>query len=532
MALDFLIRGGLVFDGSERAPSNVDVGIAGDRIVSMGRIETPADRVIDATGLAVAPGFIDIHSHSDYTLIIDPRAMSSVAQGVTTEVVGNCGFGCAPLGDSKLASSVIYGFDDSVPLTWNSVGGYLEKLASAEPAVNVMTLVPNGQLRIAAMESTARSASKAETETMRARLREGLAEGAVGYSVGLEYPSEQASASYDLVTLARETGRAGGFFAVHTRNRADGAPRAVQEAIDIAREAEVRLQVSHLIPRSGDVESHYCVEAVDVARARGQDIAFDMHTRLYGTTMLSTLLPAWALLDGPDGLRKHLSNKSSRDAIKRTQGIIASLRDWERVQLLDIPGRPEVSRLTLAEIGRRAKRDPHDCALDILLKEAETPHRAMVILHAYTEESQKMAFAHPLCMPGSDATTLAPDGPLAGRVFHGAYTWAAWFWRALVRDWRLLRPEQAVNRLTSLPASILGLSDRGVLAVGAYADIAIFDGASFGELGTIFEPNQLATGMRHVLVNGRLTMQDGVRTAARAGAILRHRGFNGEIQRS
>jgi N-acyl-D-amino-acid deacylase len=201
------------------------------------------------------------------------------------------------------------------------------------------------------------------------------------------------------------------------------------------------------------------------------------------------------------------------------------------VQLLDIPGRPDVSRLTLAEIGRRSGRDPHDCALDILLDEAETPHRAMVILHAYTEDSQKMAFAHPLCMPGSDATTLAPDGPLAGSVFHGAYTWAAWFWRALVRDWQLLRPEQAVNRLTGLPASILGVSDRGVLAVGACADVAIFDAARFGERGTTFEPNQLATGMRHVLVNGTVTMQDGVRTAARAGSILRHRGSHGGIQR-
>jgi N-acyl-D-amino-acid deacylase len=531
VALDVLIRGGLVFDGSERAPESVDVGIANGRIVSMGRVDTPAERTIDATGLAVTPGFIDIHSHSDYTLLIDPRAMSSVAQGVTTEVIGNCGFGCAPLGDPNLATSAIYGFDGSVPLTWNSVGGYLEKLASVSPAVNVMTLVPNGQLRIGAMQATGRPATSTEIETMRARLRDGMSEGAAGYSVGLEYPSEQSSATADLVALAREAGRGGGFFAVHTRNRANGAPRAVQEAIDIAREAEVKLQVSHLMPRSGDAECRSCVEVVDAAKASGQDIAFDMHTRLYGTTMLSTLLPTWVLDEGSAGLRKHLSSNASREIIKKSKGIIASLHNWDLVQLLDIPGRPDVSRLTLAEIGRRSGRDPHDCALDILLDEAETPHRAMVILHAYTEDSQKMAFAHPLCMPGSDATTLAPDGPLAGSVFHGAYTWAAWFWRALVRDWKLLRPEQAVNRLTGLPASILGVSDRGVLAVGACADVAIFDAARFGERGTTFEPNQLATGMRHVLVNGTVTMQDGVRTAARAGSILRHRGSHGGIQR-
>jgi N-acyl-D-aspartate/D-glutamate deacylase len=523
MALDVLIRGGTVYDGSERAPAIADIGIANGRIVSMGRIEAQAQCVIDANGLAVTPGFIDVHSHSDYTLLIDPRAVSSVAQGVTTEVIGNCGFGCAPIGDPNVAAAAIYGFDGSIPLTWSSVGEYLEKLATRGPAVNVMTLVPNGQLRLGAMQSVAGPASRAEIQTMCARLREGMSEGAAGYSVGLEYPSEQASGTEELVALARAAGRAGGFFAVHTRNRAEGAPQAVQEAIDIALEAEVKLQVSHLMPRSGEAESRCCVEVVDAARARGQDVAFDMHTRLYGTTMLSTLLPSWALAEGPVGLRKHLSSAATREVIKKNKGIIASMRNWERVQLLDIPGRPDISRLTLAEIGRRRGCDPHDCALDILLEEAETPHRAMVILHAYSAESQKLAFTHPCCMPGSDATTLAPNGPLAGAVFHGAYTWAAWFWRALVREWKLLRPEQAVNRLTALPASILGISDRGVLKTGAWADIAIFAPGEFGECGTMFAPNQLAAGMRHVLVNGALTMWDGIRTEARAGSVLRHR---------
>src|SRR6185437_16191983 len=162
MALDVLIRGGTVYDGSEHAPAVADIGIANGRIVSMGRIEAQAQCVIDANGLAVTPGFIDVHSHSDYTLLIDPRAVSSVAQGVTTEVIGNCGFGCAPIGDPKLAAAAIYGFDGSIPLTWNSVGEYLEKLGARGPAINVMTLVPNGQLRLGAMQSVAGPASKAE----------------------------------------------------------------------------------------------------------------------------------------------------------------------------------------------------------------------------------------------------------------------------------------------------------------------------------------------------------------------------------
>lgn len=521
MALDMVIRGGTVFDGSERPPVAMDVGISGGRIVALGKIETEAQLSLDASGLAVAPGFIDIHSHSDYTLLVDPRAVSAIAQGVTTEVIGNCGFGCAPVGDPKLAQMAIYGFDGSVAIRWRRVGEYLDKLASVSPAVNVMTLVPNGQLRLQAVGLAERAARGKEIGVMRDRLREGMDEGAVGYSVGLEYPTEIGAGNQELVALASEAGRMDGIFAVHTRNRAKGAPAAVSEAIQIARDAQVRLQVSHLIPRSGDIEAQACLELVEAARNESLPIAFDMHTRRYGTTMLSTLLPPWALESGPDGLRKHLESRSSRERMKRFRSLIGSLGDWEKVQLLDIPGRADISRLTLAEIGRRRGRDPRDCALDILLEEAEHIHRPMVILHVNSECSQKLAFAHPLCVPGSDATTLAPDGRLAGNMFHGAYTWAAWYWRALVREWKLLKPEQAVNRLTSRPASIIGIKDRGHIGRGAYADIAVFDPQTFGERGTTFEPNKLAQGMRHVVVNGVVTLKDGIRTGARNGSVLR-----------
>jgi N-acyl-D-aspartate/D-glutamate deacylase len=523
MALDVAIRGGTVFDGSGRPPFAADLGIAEGRIVSIGSVPGKAHREIDARGQAVSPGFIDIHSHSDYTLLIDPRAVSSIAQGVTTEVIGNCGFGCAPIGDPRLATNAIYGYDGSIPLTWRGIGEYLQRLEAAKPAVNVLTLVGNGQLRLSTVGLQDRPANADEIQQMRGLLRAGLNEGAIGYSIGLEYPSEVGCGETELVELAREAGRAGGFFATHTRNRAEGAVAAVEEAVQTARDAEVRLQVSHLMPRSGDAICQRCVEVVDTARAGGQEIAFDMHTRLYGTTMLSTLLPPWVFAEGINGVRRNLTDAAARAHIKQFRGLISSLKDWSKVQLLDLPGRPDVSRLTLAEIGRRRHRDPHDCALDILLDEVESLHRPMVILHAYTQESQKLAFTHPLCMPGSDATTLAPDGPLANSIFHGAYTWASWFWRALVRDWKLLEPEQAVNRLTGLPASILGLEDRGTIRVGARADIAVFDANEFGERGTTFEPNQLASGMSHVLVNGVPAMLGGQRTAERNGQVVRRR---------
>ena len=430
--LDLVIRNATVVDGTGAGPVAADVGIRGDRIVGVGRITADARSTIDAGGKVVAPGFIDVHAHDDFAVLDRPACEPKVMQGVTTEVIGNCGFGCAPVGDPKLAASAIYGFDDSIPLAWRGVGAYLDRLAAARPAVNVMTLVPNGQLRLATVGLADRPASAEELGRMRDLLREGLAEGAVGYSIGLEYPAEVGCGEDELVALARDTGRAGGFYATHTRNRAVGAAAAVEEAIRTARAAEVRLQVSHLMPRSGDAESQRCLDVVEAARAKGQDIAFDMHTRLYGTTMLSTLLPPWALADGVAGLARHLASAESRARIKRFPGIIASVGDWEKVVLLDVAGMPDVSRLSLAEIGRRRGRDPHDCALDILAAAGEALHRPMVILNVMSEATQKLAFGHPLCMPGSDATTLAPDGPLAGAVFHGAYTWAAWFWRAIV----------------------------------------------------------------------------------------------------
>jgi len=522
--MEIVIRGGLVHDGMGKPPVRADLGIEGGRIAAIGAIDAPGARQIDADGLLVAPGFIDIHSHSDYTLLVDPRAASAIHQGVTLEVIGNCGFGCAPVGDPRLAGTAIYGFDDAVKLAWRGVGGYLERLERAKPAVNVLTLVPNGQLRLAAVGLSENAADAAQTEAMRVLLREGMSEGAWGYSVGLEYPAERGASAKELTVLAREAGRAGGLFATHTRRRAERAALSVGEVIAIARAAEIRLQVSHIVPRSGIDESRRCIDVVDAARAAGQDVAFDMHTRLYGTTMLSTLIPSWALAEGEAGLRRHLASAETRARMKTYPSIATSVGDWEKVVLLAVPQRPEFSRLSLAEIGRRMGRDPHDAALDLLADEAATPHRIMMILHTYDAQMQKEAFVHPLCAPGSDATTLAPDGPLAGKTFHGAYSWASWYWRAMVRDWRLLKPEEAVHRLTGLPASILNLSDRGTIRAGARADLAIFDPDGFGERATTFEPNVLATGMRHVIVNGVPTLADGVPTGARAGAVLRRAG--------
>ncbi|MBV8914350.1 MAG: amidohydrolase family protein, partial [Acetobacteraceae bacterium] len=366
MQPDLIIRNGTVFDGTGAPPVRADVVVHEDRVVSVG---PPAEAAaeIDAAGLYVTPGFIDIHSHSDYTLLVDPRAVSALAQGVTLEVVGNCGFGCAPIGDPALASGNIYGYRPGrVPLAWRGMGEYLDRLAAARPAVNVLSLVPNGQLRLRCVGLSDQPAPADALAEMQALLREALAEGAWGYSTGLEYPPEMGAPEEEVAALAREAARAGALYATHTRARDQGAVEAVVEAIRTAARAEVRLQVSHLLPRSGLEDGRRAIELVEAARAHGQDVAFDMHTRLYGTTFLSALLPSWAREGGPDAIASRLRDRDARARIKSFRSILSASGDWERVVLLDTARWPEYARSSLAEIGRLRGQDPHDAALDLL----------------------------------------------------------------------------------------------------------------------------------------------------------------------
>ena len=516
MSFDVVVRGGTVYDGTGAEGRLADVGVKDGRVAAIGPLE-PSGRVLDAAGLAVAPGFVDIHSHSDYTLLVDPRAVSAVHQGVTTEVVGNCGFGCFPIRDPQQARRAIYGYSDDLPLTWSSAGEYFEQLEAARPAVNVLSLVPNGQLRLATLGLADRPAEPDEVAEMRALLQESLDHGAWGYSTGLEYAQEQAASEEELTALAHEAP----FYATHTRRRDEGAADAVVEAIRTGANAEVRLQVSHLVPRNGIEESRRCIELVEAARDGGQDVAFDMHTRTFGLTNLYAALPAWALTAEPRALAAILRDPAKRDAMRDHRSILSAGNDWSRVVLLDNAIWPEESRRDFAAIAADRGQEPLDAVYDLLLAGVDELHKLMVIIHAYSEDQQRDAFVHRLCVPGSDATTLAPTGALAGSFFHGAYTWASWFWRFMVRDEGLLMPEDAVHRLTGQPAERIGLTDRGVLREGARADVAVFDPQAFTQRGTVFEPNLLAEGMRHVLVNGVPTLADGELTGERAGMVLR-----------
>jgi N-acyl-D-amino-acid deacylase len=523
--LDLIVRHGTVIDGTGAPPFRADVGVRDGRIAAVGNLSrAAARRNLSAAGLLVTPGFIDIHSHSDFTLLADPRAQSSVAQGVTTELVGNCGHGCAPVADIQTARDNIYGYGSQPPITWCSMGEYLRTLAAARPAVNVLTLVPNGMLCRAVLGLDDRPPTDAELRKIGGLLEAGLDEGAIGFSVGLEYPIERSCGTEQIVQLCRIVAKYHGLFAPHLRNKDVAGIEAIDEGLRFAAASGVRLHIPHLVQRPGgppDANAR-ALERIDRAHRSGLDVSIDMHTRLHGLTNLAVALPPWVLEGGAARLRERLSDPAIRRRLREHKSLITSLAlgGWDRVSLLTSARRTDLVGKSFAAMARGKGTTPFDVVLDILLEEADEPHVPLCLAESYTEDQLRQAYEHPACMVASDATALCTDGPLAASIFHGAYTWVSWFFRRFVREERAFTREAAVRKLTAQPAERLGLVDRGVLAPGKWADVAVFDPERFAERGTLANPNQLAQGMVHVLVNGEVEMEDGRFSLRRAGRVL------------
>ncbi len=388
MELDLIIRGGTVVDGSGRPSRTTDVGIVGDCIEVIGTLdEARSVDEIDAEGLVVAPGFVDIHSHSDYTLLVDPRAQSSVYQGVTTELVGNCGHGCAPLTDPDLFTGNIYGYDPRLDMTWRTFSEYLEALDTSRPAVNVASLVPNGNLRIAVMGFEERPASPEETEQMKCLLEEGLEAGAFGYSTGLESSWERMASHRETVDLCGVAARYEAMYACHTRNKEVEAVEAVEETVQVARDSGVRCQVSHIIPRRGG-PANARVQAIAVLEEgyeEGLDVAFDAHTRLHGITNLSAALPSSFLEKDTKDRRALLSDATFRRHVREYPSLISSfaLGGWENVYLFRSAASPEAVGKSIADLTGE-EGDGWDTVMDILSREVEQIEYPMVLCHSYT----------------------------------------------------------------------------------------------------------------------------------------------------
>jgi N-acyl-D-aspartate/D-glutamate deacylase len=439
-------------------------------------------------------------------------------------VVGNCGHGCAPVTNPDIARTNTYGYHPSVSFTWRDTAGYLARLEDARPAVNMATLVPNGNLRLAAGVTEDRPATPDQLRVMESWLEEGLEAGAFGYSTGLEYPLERSATEEELVTLCRVVARHGALYATHARERTADALPAIEEQVRVAERARVSLQVSHITPRIGAPEGAWetALKIIDAARERGCDAAFDMHTRLFGVSNLCGVIPLKDLYLPREQLAKRLRDPAARKEMRQHRTWLATFESlgWNRVRLYTSKLHREAVGRSFAELVD-TRGDPADVVFDILLDEVDDIEFPLFVIDAYEEDWLRGTYRHPLCSLGSDSTALGLDGPLADQQFPGAFTWAAWYFRRIIRETRDLSLEDGIRRLTSLPSDRLGLDGRGRLAPGNWADVTILDPDRFQDRGTLENPKQVADGVVHVLVNGRLALTQGRLTNERHGVVLR-----------
>jgi N-acyl-D-aspartate/D-glutamate deacylase len=517
-----IVEGGRLVDGLGGPAVVADVGVREGRIAAIGDLAAAeAERRIDARDRVVAPGFVDIHSHSDFTLLVDPSADSALAQGVTTEIVGNCGHGCAPIGleeDSRFTAN-IYGWAAGLrPIDWRTVGGYLAALDDARPAINVATLVPFGNLRLMYLDDVRRAADGADIRRMARALDEAMDEGAVGLSTGLEYPAEHAAGTEELEALCARVAARGRVHAMHTRDRGRGVVEGTAEAVALAARTGVRTQVAHVLARrgSGPPDANETIAGLLEDAARDHDLAWDVHTRLFGITNLATALAP--------GVRRPMDPGDLRVGTN-DDTVIASFgrAGWDRTYLLDAGARwSELARGSVAEIAAVAGLEPIEVLIAVLRDAADDGeiNRPMAFAMTYEEGDIVSMVRTSRCAVASDGTTMRLGSALASRALPGAFTWAAWFLRRIVGEFGVLSLEQGVRRITSLPAAQAGLVDRGRLEVGARADLVVFDLASIREPHPI-RPTALATGVDHVFVNGVAAWAAGRPTGERAGEVIR-----------
>ncbi|HHY93594.1 MAG TPA: D-aminoacylase [Firmicutes bacterium] len=530
--LDVVIRGGQLVDGTGNPWIRADVGVRGSRVAAIGHLEEErARRVLDATGLVVAPGFVDIHSHSDLALLVDGRAMSKVLQGVTTEVVGNCGLSAAPLrGEAGgFVRDTARHLADHVPWGWRTVGEYLGVVEERGVAVNVATLVGHRTLRVGVMGYSARPSLPADWEEMGRLLAQGLEEGAWGFSTGLAYAPGSYASQEELVYLCQVTARYRAFYSSHIRDEEAHVVEAIQEALEVSRLSGEPVEISHHkgVGRHHRGRAEDTLQLIGEYRLRGRiEVSFDIYPYTAASTWLSSYLPTWALEGGIPALLERLGREEYRARIReQMRRDLYEGNDppqvWEEFMISRVHGeKPHPwEGKTLAEIAAARGQDPYETVFDVLL---EGRGLVSVIRFETTEGELATLLRHPLSVIGSDGSALACEGPLAAGHPHPRNFGT--FPRVLaryVREQEVLTLEEAVRKMTSAPASRVGIRDRGLLLPGMAADVVVFDPLRIQDTATYRHPKRYPEGIAWVLVNGQVVAEDGHHTGALPGRILR-----------
>lgn len=525
---DLVIQGGHVFNGLGTPGLDADVAVREDRIVLIapGIGAQRSQRVIDARGMAVAPGFIDPHSHTDLELLVNPRAESKIRQGVTTEIAGNCGFTLFPLvGAFREEKEHLLRERYGIELTWKDVNGFFDTLAERGMAVNYATFLGHGSLRQSVVGPDDRVARPEEVERMRELLDQAMRSGVMGLSTGLIYPPGMFAPTEELVAMCSVVAHWGGVYTTHMRDEGDFLAESVEESIAVARAAGVSLQLSHLklaYPRNWP-KVHQVLSRISEVRAHGLEILADRYPYTATSTFLSVFFPRW-IKDG--AIRENLLRVRGtdregelRDHLRKQEEKLGS---WDSIQIASVlteKSSPLVGK-TVLQAARERGRDPFDFILDLVIQEND---QVGMINFSLNEETFKRIILHPLVVIGSDGWALAPYGLLSRDKPHPrSYGTFPRMLGRYVRDEKIMSLGRAIEKMTSLTAEKFGLTGRGRIQKGWFADLVVFDPARIMDRSTWENPHQYPVGIGQVIVNGRVVIDGGEHTGELPGRILRH----------
>jgi N-acyl-D-amino-acid deacylase len=523
-----LIRNARIVDGTGNPWFIADVAVAGDTIQSVGRLTGKAgyDEIIDADGLTLSPGFIDMHSHSDLVQMENPLASQKIRQGITTELLGQDGLGVAPMRpeyaqEYRRYLSGLQG-DPDIGWTWRTFGDYLTRLESGKTATNLAVLASHGPLRIMVTGLEERPATEQEVATMASVAAEAYEQGAFGLSTGLIYPPCVFGNQQELMALGKVTAAAGGIFVVHVRNERDLIQESIEEIFAIGYQTGVKPHISHLkvMGRENWGKAAEVLALFEKARAQGLEAGFDQYPYPAGSTMLSILIPAYAHAGGPDALLARLQDTATREILaeQMASGLpgwenIATAAGWDGVLITGVADGPNKKweGISLAEIARQKNISPQHVVFDLLVEEQL---RVSMVNFSMNDKDVAAILQHPLGMLGT-------DGLLGGKPHPRAYGSAARILQKFVKENGVISIEQAVARMTSRPAARLGLFDRGLVWPGCKADLILFDAKNVRDNAAYTDPCQHPDGFEYVWVNGSAALYKGKETGELSGRVLR-----------
>jgi len=525
--LNVIIKNGRLVDGTGNPWFEADIGIKNGKVLEIGDLGSEdASRVINAKGLVVSPGFIDIHSHSEYSLLANSKAESKIRQGVTTEVNGNCGDSPAPI-EGMTAEAAEEAKEYNLDVDWSTLDEYLDRLENQGIALNAAQLIGHGTIRTAVMRYENRPPTPEELTRMKELVAQAMEDGAFGMSTGLFYLPGCFADTEEVIALCKIVAKYGGIYTSHIRGEGDPLIEAVAEAIEIGEKANIPVEISHHkacgIENWGKVKK--TLRMMQEARSRDMDVTCDVYPYTACGTDLVSMIPNWAHEGGIGKLRERLNDLRIRERIKKEMlkglsGWESSVKQsgWRKIRVIGWKEHKEFEGKTIAEIAELKGVDPFDLTFNLIMKK-ENPE---LIELAMREEDVCTVINHPLSMVGSDGWALAPHGVLGESKTHPrSYGTYPRILGKYVREEEVLSIEDAIRKMTSLPAQKLGLRDRGILRKEMWADVVVFDPSRVVDEATYEDPHRYPEGIDYVLVNGNMVVDKGKHTGTLPGKVLR-----------